>query len=166
MVEGDDALIACPTARIDDFIAWLEHAGMRVKYEVHEHPGLGGFCHQWWTYDHESVTAVDHRLRNTPYSANTEDPVSQLSARGISMLADWGNAPVLGAVARVLIQSDGWMNYNTYAKERVSLLGIPHTVKNGRIYMKIPHNFITPYRPSEEARALLAQIEPAWDIER
>lgn len=33
------------------------------------------------------------------------------------MLADWGNSPVLGAVARVLNFGEGRMRYNTYAVE-------------------------------------------------
>lgn len=43
--EGDDAIVACPAARVGEFLGWLERLGLRVKASEHQHPGLCGFCH-------------------------------------------------------------------------------------------------------------------------
>lgn len=67
VVEGDDSLIRLHSSNVERFRSIIESFGMRLKLETANRPGDAGFCHQWWTEEHEIVTDVRHRLRQIAY---------------------------------------------------------------------------------------------------
>lgn len=69
-------------------------------------------------------------------------------------------------MARVLINGPGMMRYNTYAVEQLIRTGIPYRIEGEWIKIPLPEIPETFEGPSWAARVLLADIEPAWNIDR
>lgn len=127
---------------------------------------MAGFCHVWWRGD-AIVTEPDNRLRNFPYAVDPANAVGQLNARAISLAAEWGACPVLTAVARVFLNGDGLMRWNTWAAEAFSRAGVAYTVdRKGFMHVKALPLSRYIREPSADARALVADINPNWSIER
>lgn len=63
------------------------------------------------------------------------------------------------------MRGPGKMRANTYMREHLDLLGVQYDSDKDYIYTKLPET-IEEYRPSWEARELMARVFPKWPVER
>lgn len=158
--EGDDCLVCVPSDSVDQFLSVITKFGMRLKESRYSRPGDAGFCHQWWDPDHVIFTDVRHRLRQLAYSQSGRDPQGQLNARGLSLYAEYSQCPILGAVARTLIQGDGWFDFKMYAHDRMLVNGLDVEIRGDKTIVKAPRNEkgeieLEPYHPAESTRVAM-----------